>query len=72
MNTTTRDKPNAYLMEQQNTGHKPVEGGCPGKGHREIVDPGANVEEIFNRHHPNSQKQSSKIEEPLHLSILSG
>ena len=71
MNRTTRDKSKGYFMNHKNY---PMarRGVCPGKGHREIVDPGANVEEIFNRHHPNSQKQSSKIEEPLHRSILSG
>ena len=67
----TREKRKAYWAEQRKIGQQSVEGGCPGKGPCHSVDPGANGEEIFNRHQPNSQKESSKTEEPLHLSILS-
>ena len=44
-------------MEQQNTGQQPVEGGCLGKGHREIVDPGASTEAVFQNQQPDSKKQ---------------
>ena len=35
-----------------------MEGGCPGKGRGEIVDPGAYTKEIFDRQQPDFQKAS--------------
>ena len=52
------EKPNADSMKQQNTGQQPVEGGGLGKGHREIVDPGASVEAVFQNQQPDSKKTS--------------
>lgn len=49
--------------QEKSSGSKPLaqspsRGGCPGKGRCEIVDPGANVEEIFSHHQPDFQKAS--------------
>jgi putative transposase len=56
----TREKRKAYWAEQARGGQAPVEGGCPGKGRGEIVDPGANTEEIFDRRQANFQKASDE------------
>jgi hypothetical protein len=37
-----------------------MEGGCPGKGQSEIVDPGAYTEEIFDRQQLDFQKASNQ------------
>ena len=47
MKRKIRETTKAYWME--NNWPTPLEGGCPGKGHTEIVDPGAYTEEIFDR-----------------------
>lgn len=49
--------------QEKSSGSKPLaqspsRGGCPGKGPYEIVDPGANVEELFSHHQPDFQKVS--------------
>ena len=36
--------------------HSPLTGGCLGKGHSHFVDPGANVEEVFEPDQPDFQK----------------
>ncbi|MGH7770972.1 MAG: transposase, partial [Candidatus Binatia bacterium] len=54
----TREKRKAYWTERSNGGPTSVEGGCPGKGRGEIVDPGAYTEEIFERRRPDFQKAS--------------
>ena len=53
-----REKPKADSMEQQNTGQQLVEGGCLGKGHREIVDPGASTEAVSQNQQPDFKKAS--------------
>jgi len=55
----TREKRKAYWEHNRNLGSTPIEGGCPGKGRPEIVDPGANTEEIF-QHQP----RDFRIESP--------
>ena len=40
----TREKRKAYWEQKRISGSTPIEGGCPGKGRCEIVDPGANTE----------------------------
>ena len=37
----------------------PSRGGCPGQGRCRSVDPGANVEEIFNHPKPDFQKTTA-------------
>jgi hypothetical protein len=49
----------------------PSRGGYPGKGPCEIVDPGANVEEIFSHHQPDSQKVSDADSKQQLTSCLS-
>lgn len=50
------EKPKADSMERQNTGQQPVEGGCLRKGYREIVDPGASTQAVFQNQQPDSKK----------------
>jgi transposase InsO family protein len=56
----TREKRKAYWAERSNGCQQSAEGGCPGKGHGEIVDPGAYTEEIFDRHQPDFQKTNDE------------
>jgi hypothetical protein len=58
MKRKTREPTKADWME--NTGQRPSRGGCPGKGRGEIVDPGASMEEIFDRQQPEFQKASDR------------
>lgn len=58
MKRRTREKRKAYWAQSENRGSTPVVGGCLGKGQREIVDPGANTEEIFQPKPPDSQNES--------------
>lgn len=58
----TRERRKAYWAEQASSRQKPMEGGCPGKGRGEIVDPGASMEEIYDRRQPNLQKTSDEDE----------
>jgi len=60
LKSRTREKRKAYWAEQANSGQVPVEGGCPGKGGGEIVDPGAYTEGIFERQQPEFQKASDE------------
>jgi hypothetical protein len=46
-----------------------MEGGCPGKGQSEIVNPGAYTEEIFDCQQPNFRKASDQDQNRL-TSIL--
>jgi hypothetical protein len=57
---TTREKRKSYWAEQSNGGQVPPEGGCPGKGRSEIVDPGAYREEIFDRQQLEFQKSGDE------------
>jgi hypothetical protein len=56
----SREKRKAYWTGRSSGGQQPIRGGCPGKGHEEIVDPGANTEEIFDRRQPNFQKANDE------------
>lgn len=56
----TRERRKAYWAEQAHASQQPMEGGCPGKGQGEIVDPGAYTEEIFDRQQPNFEKASDE------------
>ena len=68
----TREKRKAYWAEQQQIGPQSVEGGCPGKGPCHSVDPGANVEEVFQQQRPDSQNESPITQnDSLDPSILS-
>jgi transposase InsO family protein len=60
LKTRTRERRKAYWAEQANGSQQPMEGGCPGKGRVEIVDPGAYTEEIFDRQRPDFQKASGE------------
>ena len=51
----TREKRKAYWAENQNIGQPTIEGGCPGKGPSPSVNPGANVEEVF-QHQPSDSQ----------------
>jgi putative transposase len=53
---TTREKRKAYWAEQRITGQQPIEGGSPGKGPSEIVNPGANTEAVFQHQQLDSPK----------------
>jgi len=55
---TTREKRKAYWTQRSNGGQQLSEGGCPGKGQGEIVDPGAYTEDIFERQGAEFQKAS--------------
>jgi hypothetical protein len=52
----TRDNRKAYWVQRSNGDQVPAQGGCPDKGRVEIVDPGAYMEEIFDRQQPEFQK----------------
>ena len=52
----SRERRRAYWDDRSNGRQQPIEGGCPGKGQTEIVDPGAYKEEIFDRRQPNFSK----------------
>ena len=52
----SRERRKAYWADRSNRSQQPIQGGCPGKGPDEIVDPGANMEEIFDRQRPEFQK----------------
>lgn len=56
----SREKRKAYWADRSNGGQQPIDGGCPGKGQDEIVDPGAYKEEIFHRRQPDFQKASDE------------
>jgi putative transposase len=56
----SRERRKAYWADRSNGSQEPMEGGCPGKGLGEIVDPGAFVEEIFDRQRPEFQKSSDE------------
>lgn len=72
MKRTTREKRKAYWVEKRKTGQQPIEGGCPGKGQCEIVDPGANTEAVFHHQQPDSQNESPITKnDSLDPSILS-
>jgi transposase InsO family protein len=58
MKSKTREKRKAYWVERSQERQLSIEGGCPGKGRGEIVDPGAYTEEIFDRQQPDFQKAS--------------
>ncbi|OLE91568.1 MAG: DDE-type integrase/transposase/recombinase [Nitrospirae bacterium] len=68
----TREKRKAYWAEKQNIGQPPIEGGCPGQGQCEIVDPGANTEAAFQNQQPDSRNESpTNKNDSLRPSILS-
>jgi transposase InsO family protein len=68
----TRDRRKAYWAEKQKVSQQPVEGGCPGKGQCEIVDPGANVQAVLQHQQPDSHDESPTTKnDSLHPSILS-
>lgn len=52
----SRERRKAYWADRSNGKQQPMEGGCPGKGPHGIVDPGAFMEEIFDRQRPEFQK----------------
>jgi hypothetical protein len=56
----SRERRKAYWADRSNGRHQAIKGGCPGKGQSEIVDPGANMEEIFDRQRPEFHKQSDE------------
>jgi putative transposase len=56
----TRERRKAYWAEQASRRQRPMEGGYPGKGRGEIVDPGAYTEEIFDRQQPDFQKANDE------------
>jgi putative transposase len=68
----TREKRKVYWAEKQKIGQQPVNGGYPGKGRCEIVDPGANVEAVFQKQQPDSHNESPTTNnDSLHPFILS-
>lgn len=72
MKRRSLEKRKAYWARQQNIGQALPEGGCPGKGRPEIVDPGANTEAVLQDQLPDSQNESPKTKnDSLHSSILS-
>ena len=54
----TRDKRKAYWADRQKKDKPPTEGECSDQGQREIVDPGANTEVVFQPQPPDSQNES--------------
>jgi hypothetical protein len=69
MNRKSQQITKVYWMK--NTAHRPVEGGCLGKGRGEIVDPGANKEAVFKSGQPDSQSEDLATQNgSLHASIL--
>jgi hypothetical protein len=72
MKNTTREKRKAYWAQHRNNGQQPIEGGCPGKGQSEIVNPRANTEAVFNINSRILQMRVPKTKnDSLHSSILS-
>jgi transposase InsO family protein len=72
MKRQTREKRKVYWAEQQKISQPSIEGGIPGKGRTEIVDPGANTEAVFQHQQPDSPSESPKTKnDSLHSSILS-
>lgn len=72
MKRRSREKRKAYWAQQQNIGQPLIEGGCPGKGRADNVNPGANTEAIFQHQPPDSQNESPTTKnDSLHVSILS-
>jgi hypothetical protein len=68
----TREKRKAYWTAQRNIGQQPIEGGSPGEGQSEIVNPGANTEPVFQHHQSDSRNESPKTKnDSLDASILS-
>jgi transposase InsO family protein len=68
----TREKRKAYWAEKQKIDQQALAGGCPSKGRSPSVDPGANVEEVFQHQPPDSQNESPITNnDSLHPSILS-
>jgi len=53
----TRERRKSYWAEKQND-QPSVEGGCPAKGPSRSVDPGANMEAVFQHQPPDSQNES--------------
>ena len=62
MKRRTREKRKAYWVEQRKLKAAPSERGCPDKGEREIVNPGANTEAVFQHQPPDSQIESPTTE----------
>lgn len=62
MKRNTREKRKAYWTEQPKLKAAPSEGPCPDKGEREIVNPGANTEAVFQHQLPDSQMESPTTE----------
>ena len=60
MKRKTREKRRVYWMEQRNLGQQQVNGGYPGKGESEIVDPGANVRAILHKQQPDFHTTSDR------------
>ncbi len=56
----SRERRKAYGAGRSNGSRQPIEGGCPGKGPGEIVDPGADMEEIFSDDSQIFQKASDE------------
>jgi transposase InsO family protein len=72
MKRRTREKRKAYWTEREKLDAPSIEGGCPGKGPRQIVDPGANMEEIFEPKLSDSQNEGPTTKNDLlDSSILS-
>ena len=59
----TPETQKAYWME--NTAPHPSRGGCPGKGHGEIVGPGAYRKAVFHPQLSDSQKTSDHHQKRL-------
>jgi len=62
--------------QEKSSGSKPLaqspsRRGCPGKGPCQIVDPGANVKEIFSHHQPDFQKVTDADQNSNSLRSLS-
>jgi putative transposase len=60
MKRKTREKRKAYWATQQKLSQPPPAGGCPDKGHSEIVNPVANTAAVFQH-----QSSDSQIETPI-------
>jgi putative transposase len=72
MKRKTREKRKAYWATQQKLSQPPPAGGCPDKGHSEIVNPGANTQAVFQHQSPDSQIESPTTKnDSLVESILS-
>jgi putative transposase len=72
MKRQTREKRKAYWTNRQKISQPPTEGGCPGQGQSEIVDPGANAAAVFHQQQPDSQNENPITKnDSLDSSILS-